>query len=84
MQDKIQDILKNENITQAKLAEILGIPAYKTMAIGDSGNDTDMLKRAGFSVVMGNAKQSIKKLADMVTKDNDHNGVGFAIRSMIE
>ena len=27
MQDKIQDILKNENITQAKLAEILGIQA---------------------------------------------------------
>ncbi len=72
-----------KGMAMLKLAELLGVPANKTMAIGDADNDIDMLKRAGFSVVMGNAKQSIKKLADMVTKDNDHNGVGYAIRSMI-
>ncbi len=72
-----------KGMAMLKLAELLGIPASKTMAIGDADNDIDMLKRAGFSVVMDNAKQSIKELADMVTKDNDHNGVGYAIRSMI-
>ncbi len=72
-----------KGMAMLKLAELLGITASKTMAIGDADNDIDMLKRAGFSVVMDNAKQSIKELADMVTKDNDHNGVGYAIRSMI-
>ena len=72
-----------KGMAMLKLAELLGVPASETMAIGDADNDRDMLKRAGFSVVMGNAKQSIKKLADMITKDNDHNGVGYAIRSMI-
>ena len=72
-----------KGIAMLKLAEILGVSANETMAIGDADNDKDMLKRAGFSVVMENAKQSIKALADMVTKDNDHNGVGYAIRAMI-
>ena len=54
------------------------------MAIGDADNDRDMLSTAGISVVMMNARSDIKKLANYITKDSDHNGVGFAIRDYFD
>lgn len=62
------------------LARCLGIPMINVMAIGDGNNDRDMLKAAGFSVAMGNAWEDMKASCDAVTEDNDHNGVGKAIR----
>lgn len=62
------------------LSSLLNIPIEKTMAIGDADNDRDMLTTAGISIVMANARNEIKELADCVTKDSDHNGVGAAIR----
>ncbi len=62
-----------------KLSEILDIPVEKTVAIGDADNDRDMLTRAGLSIAMMNARSDIKKLANLVTTDNDNNGVGEAI-----
>lgn len=63
-----------------RLAEYLQIPMHQTAGIGDADNDRDMLKKVGFSVAMGNAKDEIKKNCDFITEDNDHNGVGEAIR----
>ena len=39
-----------------------------------------MLHDAGLSVAMGNAQADIKAQCDLITEDNDHNGVGEAIR----
>ena len=62
------------------LSSLLNIPIEETMAIGDADNDRNMLTTAGISIVMMNAREDIKRLANFVTKDSDHNGVGFAIR----
>ncbi len=67
----------------SKLAEHLGIDVNDVIAIGDSDNDRIMLKTAGFSVAMGNALEELKVCADAVTADNDHNGVGEAIRKYL-
>lgn len=61
------------------LCRMLGIPMKEVMAAGDNENDLDMLKAAGFSVVMGNADESIKAHGDYVTEDNDHDGLARAI-----
>ena len=52
--------------------------------IGDSDNDRAMLHDAGLSVAMGNAQADIKAQCDLITEDNDHNGVGEAIRRILE
>lgn len=39
------------------------------MAIGDSNNDIPMLKVAGFSAVMGNAKDDVKACGDVIVAD---------------
>ncbi|WP_044959408.1 Cof-type HAD-IIB family hydrolase [Butyrivibrio sp. WCD2001] len=66
------------------LSSLLDIPIEETMAIGDADNDRDMLTTAGISIVMLNARSDIKKLANYITKDSDHNGVGFAIRDYFD
>lgn len=63
----------------AALASVLGIDRSQTMAVGDSGNDADMLRAAGFSVAMGNAAQELKDAADAVTGDCDSDGFAEAV-----
>ena len=63
-----------------RLAEYLNIPMSRIAGIGDADNDRDMLRKVGFSVAMGNAGGEIKEQCDFMTGDNDHNGVGEAIR----
>ena len=48
---------------------------YKIVAIGDSGNDIGMFKVADISVAMGNAKDEIKAVCDVVTSSCENNGV---------
>ena len=61
------------------LSEYYGIPESDIMAIGDDFNDVEMLSRAGFSVAMGNADDSVKKAARYVTSCNGEDGVAKAI-----
>ena len=65
------------------LADYLHIPMAHTVGIGDSDNDRAMLHDVGLSVAMGNAQADIKAQCDLITEDNDHNGVGEAIRRIL-
>ena len=58
---------------------ILNIPVEATMALGDSGNDIAMLRRAGLGVAMGNAPDFVKEAADAVTDRFDEDGAAKAI-----
>lgn len=53
----------------------VGASISDSIAFGDSGNDLEMMKFAGFSVAMGNATQPIKDAADMITDDVDNDGI---------
>ncbi len=72
-----------KGVALLRLAEKLGIPVEETMAMGDSGNDLDMIKKAGLGVAMGNAEPDILEVADYVTKTNEEDGVAFALREWI-
>lgn len=65
--------------TLKELADHLGIPRERVMAIGDSGNDIDMVDYAGLGVAMGNAVPAVRDVADVVTTTNNENGVAEAI-----
>lgn len=62
------------------MAEKLGIPMEQTVAIGDSNNDLPMLRGAHIGIVMGNASDELKKLADYVTTDVDEDGIANALK----
>ena len=58
-----------------ELCDYLKINLSETVAVGDAPNDIEILQTAGLAVAMGNASDEIKKLADFVTDDNDHDGI---------
>ena len=66
----------------AELCEFLKLDLRETVAIGDADNDKEILQTAGLGVAMGNASDAIKNLADLVTLDNDHDGVASAIEKI--
>lgn len=66
-----------------KVASMFEISHENTVAVGDSGNDLPMLESAGIAVVMGNADDSLKQIADIVTDTNLNAGVGKAILKII-
>lgn len=66
-----------------RLAAHLGLEPEQTMGFGDGGNDVTMMQMAGIGVAMGNAKDSLKEIADHVTLTNDEDGVAVAIERLI-
>lgn len=61
------------------LADLYGITTDEVLAIGDNNNDIEMVETAGVGVAMGNGTEEIKKRADFVTDNVEHNGFVKAI-----
>lgn len=61
------------------LGRILDIPTESIMACGDGNNDFEMVKSVGVGVAMQNGEESLKEVADFITKTNDEEGVAYAI-----
>lgn len=57
------------------LMEYVGADIRDSIAFGDGGNDATMLKAAGVGVAMGNADESAKAAADIVTDGIDEDGI---------
>lgn len=66
------------------LADRWGIKKEEIMACGDQDNDIEMLLAAGTKVAMGNASESLKKIADYVTDTVDNDGVSKAVEKFIK
>lgn len=65
------------------LSEKLGIKREEIICAGDADNDKHMIEYAGLGVAMANADDSIKKIADFVTKSNEENGIAYVINKFI-
>lgn len=61
------------------LAKHLDISPNEVIVFGDSPNDESMFQVAGGRIAMGNAVDSIKKLASYITLSNDESGISHAI-----
>ena len=73
----------NKGDALVTLAEHLGVPLERTVAIGDGGNDPAMFQRAGLSIAMGQADAQIREQAMLVTGSNVEDGVAQAIEGFI-
>jgi len=58
----------------------MGLDTQYTMAFGDGGNDSSMIRKAGIGVAMGNALESLKQEADYITTSVDEDGILNALR----
>lgn len=65
------------------LMDVVGIGREELMACGDSPNDSEMIKLARVGVVMDNADNGLKEIADFVTASNNEEGVAKAIEKFV-
>jgi len=71
------DVTKGSGIRHA--LSYLGIPVENSYAFGDGLNDIEMMQTVGTSLVMGNARPALKKLADHVVPSVEEDGVAVGI-----
>lgn len=64
------------------MARHFGIDRADTVAFGDGGNDIPMLRRAAIGVAMGNANDTVKANADIVTDRVDNDGIAKALERL--
>jgi len=66
----------DKGIGLQKLSEFYGVRRENIIAFGDGENDIEMLEFAGIGVALSNAKEKVKKIADIVLEwDNNQAGV---------
>ena len=73
----------DKGLALSKLAEHLSVDKSGIMAIGDNDNDIGMLKAAGIAVAMGNADENVKRIADLITDDNNDDGAAKVIERIL-
>ncbi len=68
----------------SRLLKRWDLSPQNVVAIGDSGNDAEMLKMARYSFAMGNAAENIKQIARYATDDNNHEGALNVIQAVLD
>lgn len=66
-----------------KVLEDLGYTPADLIAFGDAQNDKTMIEYAGLGVAMGNAVDEVKAVANVVTDDNNHDGIAKVIETLL-
>ena len=65
------------------MASAFGVPREHVVAVGDSGNDCEMLEWAGVGVAMGNAPDYVKAYARAGVADVDHDGAAEVLEALL-
>ena len=75
----ITDKRVNRGTSLRYLCERNGINMENVMAIGDSQNDEDFLKEAGYKIAVGNADEKLKEISTYTCENRFGDGVAEAI-----
>ncbi|MCF0136782.1 MAG: HAD family hydrolase [Oscillospiraceae bacterium] len=65
------------------LCSHLGIDISETIAVGDAENDEELLTAAGLNVAVANGTEKVRALADIITDDNENDGVAKIIEQYL-
>ncbi len=63
--------------------ELYGLKPEEVMAIGDNGNDIEMVKYSGIGVAMGNGAEELKLCADWIAPPIEADGAAVALEKFI-
>lgn len=79
----ITDAGAHKGTVVKQLSRLLDIPPERVAVIGDGLNDVLMFERAGFSIAMGQAEESVRHAADVVTASNTEEGFARALEDYV-
>ncbi len=66
------------------LSRRLGFRLENTVAFGDNGNDVSMFEVVGTGIAVENAVEELKRIASFITRDCNHSGVSYAIKTHLK
>lgn len=76
-----------EGVSKASALEAVrssfGIDTHATVAVGDGGNDIEMLRWAHCGVAMGTASSDVVEAADVVTTSVNEDGLALVLESLL-
>ena len=79
--------ITNEEATKKhaieKLLKMLKVKKEEVIGIGDSFNDLPLLNSVGLKIVVGNAPEELRKIADYIAPSLEEDGVADAIEKFI-
>lgn len=67
-----------------KLADKLGVSYSDTIAVGDSDNDSSIIKAAGLGLAVSNAREKLKDIADEVICSNNEHAIDYILSHYID
>lgn len=67
-----------------RLCSLWAVNVQDAAAFGDNYNDVEMLETVGHGFLMGNAPEPLLKRIPRITKDNDHDGIYEALRTVVQ
>lgn len=67
-----------------RVMEILNIKREEIVGVGDSYNDFPLLEAAALKVAMGNGREEIRAVADVIVPSHDQDGVAYLIDKLLE
>ena len=80
---EITEKLASKKDSLEKLCTYLNVDSLNVLAIGDNGNDVEMLKWAGVGVAMKNAVVQAKEVANFICEDNNHDGAAHFLEEFL-
>ena len=81
---EIGSVQADKGLALEDLASRLGIVKEEILAIGDNENDLGMLRSSGITVAMGNATDSVKTMAMVLTDTNEEDGAAKVIEEILQ
>ena len=80
---EIGDVGVTKGSAMLALAKELGIDQSMTCAIGDNTLDQDMIRLAGLGCCVGNGKEAVKAMADMILPPQTEEGVAWFLERYV-
>jgi HAD superfamily hydrolase (TIGR01484 family) len=80
---EVNSVSASKGAAVKTIAEFYGIHREEIISLGNDENDVSMLRYAGLGAAMGNAPESVKREADVVTLTNNENGVAHIINTYL-
>lgn len=80
---EITEKLASKKDSLEKLCTYLNVDSLNVLAIGDNGNDVEMLKWASVGVAMKNAVVQAKEVTNFICEDNDHDGAAHFLEEFL-
>ncbi len=72
----------NKGVAIKALSNYLDVKLDNTYGFGNDYNDVEMFKTVNHSIIMDNANEDLKKLAKVITKSNDDDGVAHLLEKL--